>query len=80
MEPARCAKLKLGVRGEAMDMNFLRAQAERCRSLAENTDEFTKRRLLDLAAKYDKLLTAAGPSAATRIRKAPFDLKESKHI
>ncbi len=27
-----------------MDMNFLRAQAERCRSLAENTDEFTKRR------------------------------------
>jgi hypothetical protein len=64
-----------------MDMNFLRAQAERCRSLAENTDEFTKRRLLDLAAKYDKRLTAAGPSAATRIRKAPFDLKEApKHI
>jgi hypothetical protein len=46
-----------------------------------NTDEFTKRRLLDLAAKYDKRLTAAGPSAATRIRKAPFDLKEApKHI
>jgi len=53
----------------------------RNRRFAENTDEFTKRRLLDLAAKYDKRLTAAGPSAATRIRKAPFDLKEApKHI
>src|SRR5258706_16424348 len=50
MEHARCAKLKLGVEGEAMDMNFLKAHAERCRSLAENADEFTKRRLLDLSA------------------------------
>ena len=64
-----------------MDTNFLKAQAERCRSLAENTDEFTKRRLLDLAASYDKRLAATGPSAATRILKAPFDLKEApKHI
>ena len=64
-----------------MDTNFLKAQAERCRSLAENTDEFTKRRLLDLAAKYDKQVTAARPSAATRILRAPFDLKdEPKHI
>ena len=46
MEHARCAKLKLGVEGEAMDMNFLRAHAERCRSLAESADEFTKQRLL----------------------------------
>jgi hypothetical protein len=67
--------------GEAMDMNFLRAHAERCRSLAESADEFTKQRLLNLAAKYDKRLTATGPSAATRILKAPFDLKNtSKHI
>ena len=64
-----------------MDTNFLKAQAERCRSLAENTDEFTKRRLLDLAANYDKRLTATGPSAATRILKAQFDLKNTpKHI
>jgi len=64
-----------------MDTNFLKAHAERCRSLAENADEFTKRRLLDLAAKYDKRLAGAGPSAATRILKAPFDLKETpKHI
>ncbi len=39
MEPAACAKLKLGVEGAAMDMNFLRAHAERCRLLAENADE-----------------------------------------
>ena len=81
MEPARCAKLKLGVEGETMDMNFLKAHAERCRSLAENTDEFTKRRLLDLAANYDKRLTAAGRSAATRILRTPFDPKNTqKHI
>ena len=37
---------------------------------------------LDLAANYDKRLTAsARPSAATRILKAPFDLKDApKHI
>ncbi len=62
-------------------MNFLKAHADRCRSLAEKADEFTKRRLLDLAANYDKRLTAARPSAATRILKAPLDLKdEPKHI
>ena len=63
--------------GDNMDTNFLKAQAERCRSLAVNTDEFTKRRLLDLAANYDKRLTAAGPSAVTRI----LGLKDApKHI
>jgi hypothetical protein len=41
--------------GIAVDANFLKAHAaERCRSLAENADIFTKRRLLDLAANYDK--------------------------
>jgi hypothetical protein len=49
-----------------VDANFLKAQAERCRLLAENADEFTKRRLLDLAAHYDKRVKRAGPSAATR--------------
>ena len=52
--------------GIAVDTNFLKAYAERCRSLAENADEFTKRRLLNLAANYDKRVKAAGPSAATR--------------
>jgi hypothetical protein len=60
-----------------VDTNFLKAQADRCRSLADNADEFTKRRLLDLAANYDKRLKAAGPSAAARILKAPLNLKEA---
>jgi hypothetical protein len=60
-----------------MDTNFLKAHADRCRSLAENADEFTKRRLLDLAANYDERLKAAGPSAAARILKAPLNLKDA---
>ena len=57
--------------GISVDTNFLKAHAERCRLLAENTDEFTKRRLLDLAAHYDKRLRAAEPSVATHFLKAP---------
>ena len=60
-----------------MDTNFLKAHADRCRSLAENADEFTKRRLLDLAANYDKRVRAAGPSAATRFLKAPLNTKDA---
>jgi hypothetical protein len=56
-----------------MHTNFLKAHADRCRLLAENADEFTKRRLLDLAAIYDKRVKAAGPSAATRILSAPLN-------
>jgi hypothetical protein len=56
-----------------VDANFLKAYAERCRRLAENADEFTKRRLLDLAANYDKRVKAAGPSAATRALIAPLN-------
>jgi hypothetical protein len=59
-----------------MDANFLKAYAERCRSLAENADEFTKRRLLDLAANYDKRVRTAGPSVAARILTAPINLTE----
>jgi hypothetical protein len=62
-----CVRLSLSLSGGiAVDTNFLKTYAERCRSLAENADEFTKRRLLDLAAYYDKRVKAAGPSAATR--------------
>jgi hypothetical protein len=60
-----------------MDTNFLKAQAERCRSLADNADQFTKRRLLDLAANYDKRIRAAGPSVATRILTAPLTTKDA---
>jgi hypothetical protein len=47
-----------------MDSSFLKAQADRCRSLAEIADQFTKRRLLDLAAKYEDRLGL--PSLASR--------------
>jgi hypothetical protein len=57
-------------------MNFLKAHAERCRLLAENADEFTKRRLLDLAAHYDKRVRAAEPSVATRLLKSPLNSKD----
>ncbi len=60
-----------------MDTNFLKAQAERCRNLADNADQFTKRRLLDLAANYDKRVRAAGPSVATRTLKVPLLLTET---
>ena len=46
-------------RGISMDANFLKAQAERCRLLAKNADEFTKRRLFVLAVHYEKRLRAA---------------------
>ena len=70
----RCAKIQWAVEwGISVDTNFLKAHAERCRSLAENADEFTKRRLLDLAAHYDKRLKAAEPSVATRFLKAPLN-------
>jgi hypothetical protein len=36
-----------------MDEEFYRQQALRVRDLAGKVDPFTKRRLLDLAAKYD---------------------------
>jgi hypothetical protein len=60
-----------------MDANFLKAHAERCRLLAENADEFTKRRLLDLAAHYDKRVKAAEPSVTTRFLKTPINTRDA---
>jgi hypothetical protein len=60
-----------------VDTNFLKAQAERCRLLAEVADEFTKRRLLALAAHYDKRLNAATPSLAASFLKAPPNTKNT---
>jgi hypothetical protein len=75
--PSRC-KIECVVEwGISVDTNFLKAHAERCRSVAENADEFTKRRLLDLAANYDRRVKAAGPTAATRIISAPLHLTET---
>jgi hypothetical protein len=60
----------------SVDANFLKANAERCRLLAENADEFTKRRLLDLAAHYDKRLKAAEPRVS-RFLKATLNTKDT---
>jgi hypothetical protein len=60
-----------------MDANFLKAHAERCRQLAENADEFTKRRLLVLAAQYYRRVKAAEPSVATRLLETPLNTKDT---
>jgi hypothetical protein len=60
-----------------VDTNFLKAHAERCRLLAENADEVTKRRLLDLAAHYDNRVRAAERSTASRFLKAPLNTKDA---
>jgi hypothetical protein len=59
-----------------MDNSFLKEQADRCRRLAENADKFTKRRLLDLAEKYDDRLSR--PSRATRSLGVPGSLLEAR--
>lgn len=64
-------------RGISMDANFLKAQAERCRLLAKNADEFTKRRLFVLAVHYEKRLKAAEMSAAMHILKTPLNSKDA---
>jgi hypothetical protein len=47
-----------------MKDEYLKEQAQRVRMLAEKADPFTKRRLLDLADRYDGKL--GRPSRATR--------------
>jgi hypothetical protein len=59
-----------------MDRSFLKEQADRCRTLAEKADRFTKRRLLDLAAKHDDRLGL--PSRATRTIAIPTRFLESR--
>jgi hypothetical protein len=51
-----------------MDSKFLIEHAARCRSLADKADEFTKSRLLDLAARYETELVNH-PSRASSILK-----------
>jgi hypothetical protein len=55
-----------------MDEAFLKEQVARCRSLAEIADPFIKRRLLDLAARYDDRL-AGNETRASRLMKMPVD-------
>jgi hypothetical protein len=58
-----------------MDVSFLQESAERCRSLAEKADEFTKRRLLDLAKKYEHRIARSSP--ATRFIRTPAGLADA---
>jgi hypothetical protein len=53
-----------------MDSSFLREQAARCRRLADAADEFTRKRLLDLAATYDIRVVSERPRAS----KTPVNL------
>jgi hypothetical protein len=59
-----------------VDSSFIREQADRCRSLAENADPFIKKRLLDLAAHYDNRLDR--PSRAPRTIAIPTSLLEAR--
>jgi hypothetical protein len=59
-----------------VENSFLKEQADRCRQLAENADQFTKRRLLDLAEKYEDRL--GRPSRASRALGIPSSLLEAR--
>lgn len=59
-----------------MDTSLLKEQADRCRGLAENADPFTRRRLLDLAEKYENKL--GQPSRASRSIGIPGSLLEAR--
>jgi hypothetical protein len=59
-----------------MDSSFLKEQADRCRSLAEKADPFIKKRLLDLAARYDA--KSGLPSQASRTLGIPEILLEAR--
>ncbi len=59
-----------------MDESFLKEHAARCRSLADKADEFTKRRLLDLASRYENRLRGQA-LRASRLIKLPYDLPDA---
>jgi hypothetical protein len=61
--------------GSSMDSSFLKEQADRCRSLAENADPFTKQRLVNLASRYDARSNIS--SKTRRTFGAPVSLLES---
>ena len=56
--------------GMSMDEEFYRQQALRVRDLAAKADPFTRRRLLDLAARYDA--KGGAPSPASRAIERPL--------
>ena len=65
-------KLPTLLMGYFMDSDFCREQALRARDLAEKADQFTRKRLLALADRYDA--KASGPSRVSRMIKRPAPL------
>ena len=54
-----------------MEQEFYQGLAQRVRTLAERADPFTRRRLLDLAKRYDTKGGTSRPAAAERPLPAP---------
>jgi hypothetical protein len=50
-----------------MKKQDLKEMANRCRLMAGTADEFTKRRLLDLATKYEARIEGDRPRLATQL-------------
>jgi hypothetical protein len=50
-----------------MDSEFIRQRAAHCRFLAEKADPFIKRRLLDLAAKYEAIFPKQPSQISTNL-------------
>jgi hypothetical protein len=61
-----------------MDEEFYRQQALRVRDLAGKADPFTRRRLLDLAARYDA--KGGAPSRASRAIERPLALSRANPV
>jgi hypothetical protein len=59
------------VEGASWSRNSIEASAQRVRVLAENADPFTRRRLLDLAKRYDAKGCASRSGAVERPLPAP---------
>ena len=72
-----------------MNSELLRQRAVLARSLAENADPFTKKRLLDLAKRYDFRAAGSGPLRASRgigrllllasLAHRPYRLRSARH-
>jgi hypothetical protein len=55
-----------------MNEDFYKQQAQRARDLAATADPFTRKRLLDLAERYD--VRGGNPSRASRLMERPLPI------
>jgi hypothetical protein len=58
-----------------MNDDFYKEQAQRARDLAAMADPFTRKRLLDLAERYD--LRGGNPSRASRLIERPLPIQRA---